>query len=147
MTVFPDGRKERLHGHNYYVSLEIELRDARFERLVEFAPIKARVAELCAEWKERTLLAERNPYFEVVRDTDDEIEFRLCGKRYVLPREDVLLLPIDNIAVEALSAHIARVLAERLAEVLRKDAVLGIEVTVTESAKQGASCYLGMAAQ
>ena len=40
--------------------------------------------------------------------------FRLCGKRYVVPREDVILLPIDNIAVEPLAAHICELLIERL---------------------------------
>lgn len=144
MTVFPDGRKERLHGHNYYVSLRIDLADIGFRELVEFAPIKNEVASLCAEWKEHTLLAADNPYFEVLRDADGELEFALCGKRYVLPREDVLLLPIDNVAVEALSAHIAEVLAARLGEALRSEAVVGLEVTVTESAKQGASCYLSL---
>jgi 6-pyruvoyltetrahydropterin/6-carboxytetrahydropterin synthase len=144
MTVFPDGRKERLHGHNYYVSVQVDLADISFENLVEFAPIKTAVAELCAAWKEHTLLAERNPHFEIRIDDGVELEFELCGKRYVLPREDVLLLPIDNVAVEALSAHLAEVLVERLGDVLRKDVVLGLEVTVTESAKQGASCYISL---
>ena len=142
MTVFPDGRKERLHGHNYYVSLRIELSDISFQNLIEFASIKAEVARLCLEWKEHTLLATENPHFELVRDADGELEFKLCGKRYVLPREDVLLLPIDNIAVEPLSAHIAELLAARLGDLMRHEAVLGLEVTVTESVKQGASCYL-----
>ena len=83
-------------------------------------------------------------HFEIRRDGDGEIEFALCGERYVLPREDVLLLPIDNIAVEPLSAHIAEVLVGRLGEVLRRDVVLGLEVTVTESAKQGASSYVSL---
>lgn len=142
MTVFPDGRKERLHGHNYYVSVRVDLSDISFANLVEFAPIKTEVARLCAEWKEHTLLAENNPHYRLVRDADGEIEFTLCGMRYVLPRADVLLLPIDNIAVEALSAHIAELLEDRLGEVLQSAVVLGFEVTVTESAKQGASCYV-----
>jgi len=144
MTVFPDGRKERLHGHNYYVSLEVELSDISFRNLVEFAPIKAEVARLCADWKEHTLLAARNPHFEVLRDAAEELEFTLCGERYVLPRNDVLLLPIDNIAVEALSAHIAELLVDRLRDVLRADVVVGLEVTVTESARQGASCSVSL---
>ena len=38
MTVFPDGTKERLHGHNYYVGVTLALSDAgRSEFLVRRA--------------------------------------------------------------------------------------------------------------
>ena len=141
MTVFPDGRKERLHGHNYYVAVELDLAEVSFEKLVEFAPIKAAVAALCAEWKEHTLVAAHNPYYQLVREDGGELEFLLCGKRYLLPAEDVLVLPVDNIAVEALSAHFCEILIDRLGAVLRPDVVTGITVRVTESARQGASCY------
>ncbi len=137
MTVFPDGSKERLHGHNYFVELSVELEDISFSKLVDFGPLKRTVAELCAEWKERVILAERNPHFTVVRDTDGEIEFTLCGERYVMPRGDVLLLPIDNAVVEQLAEHIA----DRLADRIGVGPVSGFEVTVTESPGQGASHF------
>lgn len=136
MTVFPDGTKERLHGHNYYLSLTVELSDIRFEHMLDFGPIKDALADLCSQWKEHTLLARDNPYFELLRD-DAEIEFRLCKQRYVLPRQDVLLLPIDNVAVEPLSALACTLLLERLGELLAAARVLAIEVTVEENPGQG----------
>jgi 6-pyruvoyltetrahydropterin/6-carboxytetrahydropterin synthase len=145
MTVFPDGTKERLHGHNYYLGIVVELRDIAFDKMIAFAPIKDAAIALCQEWRERTLLAERNPYFELVRDGDGEIEFRLCGDRYVLPRRDVVLLPIDNIAVEPLAAHAAERLTARLDHVLRRDAVIALEVRISESPGQGAACRLELA--
>lgn len=141
MTVFPDGTKERLHGHNYFAGVAVDLSDIAFERMVPFAPIKDALTELCAELRERTLLAARNPLFAILHDDPGELEFRLCGKRYVLPREDVLLLPIDNVSVEALAAYLAAQLLERV-DALRAPPVVGLEVTVTESPGQGASCYL-----
>lgn len=141
MTVFPDGRKERMHGHNYFIELEVEVRDIRFAHIVEFAAVRTAITELCREWREVLLLAEHNPFFELVRDTDIEIEFRLCGERYVLPRADVLLLPIDNISVEALAVHVADRLFERLHDQLPARIIEGIEVTINESPGQGASCY------
>lgn len=140
MTVFPDGTKERLHGHNYYMGVTVELDDIAFDRMIPFAPIKAAAAALCAEWKEHTLLAAHNPYFEVLRDGDGELEFRLCGERYLLPRKDVLVLPVDNVTVEALAAHVTDVLCGRLGPVLHRDVVGAIEVRVTESPGQGAVC-------
>jgi len=144
MTVFPDGTKERLHGHNYQLAVALEVSDVSLGAMIPFAPIKAALAELCAAWKERLLLAEKNPHFEIVRDEAREIEFRLCGARYVLPRGDVLLLPIDNIAVEPLAAHVADLLAERLSAILAPAHVLGLEATIEESPGQGASCYLSL---
>lgn len=141
MTIFPDGTKERLHGHNYFVSLALDLTDASFDKMIDFAIIKKALGRLCEEWKEYTLIAERNPFHETVRVDDDEVEIRVCGKRYVLPREDVMLLPIDNVSVEALSAHICDVLLERLGGALDAEVVTGFEVTISENPGQGATCY------
>ncbi len=144
MTVFPDGTKERLHGHNYQVGIAIEVADVSLAAMVPFGPIKAALSELCALWKERTLLAEHNPHFEIIQDDEREIEFRLCGARYVMPRPDVLILPIDNVAVEPLAQHVAELLVARLAPVLQAAHILGLEATIAESPGQGASCHLDL---
>ena len=135
MTVFADGTKERLHGHNYTLAIELEIERVELAAMLPFAPIKAALGELCAAWKEHVLLAAHNPYFELLRD-DHELEFRLCGERYVLPRRDALLLPIDNVSVEALAAHVAELLAARLAHPNARALV----VTIEESPGQGARC-------
>jgi 6-pyruvoyltetrahydropterin/6-carboxytetrahydropterin synthase len=144
MTVFPDGTKERLHGHNYQVGAALELTDVSFASMIAFAPIKDALAAICASFRERVLLAERNPYFEIVRDDGSELEVRLCGKRYVLPREDALLLPIDNVAVEPLAAHIADLLLTRLGDALPRGVVAALEVSVHESPGQGATCHVAL---
>ena len=135
MTVFADGSKERLHGHNYTIAAELEVERVDLASMLPFAAIKTALAELCAAWKEHVLLAAKNPFFEIVRD-DDELEFKLCGERYVVPRQDALLLPIDNISVEALAAHVAQLLAAKHAT----PTALALEVTIEESPGQGASC-------
>src|SRR5688572_12089779 len=142
MTVFPDGTKERLHGHNYQLAVAIDVSDVRLAAMIPFAPVKVALGELCHAWKERVLIADRNPHYQLVRDDGAELEFRLCGQRYVLPRGDALILPIDNIAVEPLAAHVADLLLERLAGALAAPHVLGLEATVSESPGQGASCYV-----
>lgn len=140
MTVFADGSKERLHGHNYTVAVALEVARVDLAAMIPFAPIKIAIGELCAAWKEHVLLAAHNPCFEIVHDTD-ELEFRLCGERYVVPRGDALLLPIDNISVEALAAHVAALLRDEIAAMELRH-VLALEVTVEESPGQGASCTL-----
>jgi 6-pyruvoyltetrahydropterin/6-carboxytetrahydropterin synthase len=142
MTVFADGTKERLHGHNYTVAVALDVDRVDLPAMIPFAPLKAALGELCAAWKEHVLLAERNPFFRCVRD-DGELEFTLCGERYVLPRRDVLLLPIDNISVEALAAHVAALLRDKLAGLTTH--ARSLEVTIEESPGQGASCTLALA--
>ena len=139
MTVFPDGSQERLHGHNYYLSMTVELRSIRFEDMIDFAPIKEALAQLCLEWKERTFVARDNPHLSILSNDEREIEFTLCGERYVLPQADVLLLPIDNAAVEPLSAHACDRLCEILKDDLPTDVVKAIEVTIEENPGQGAT--------
>src|SRR5688572_3044488 len=139
MTVFPDGTKERLHGHNYQLGVAIEVADVALAAMIPFAPVKAALTELCAAWKERVLVAEQNPHLVVVTRDAREVELRLCGDRYVFPAGDVLFLPIDNISVEALAAHAAALLRARLDAVLTRPHVRALEVTCEESPGQGAS--------
>jgi 6-pyruvoyltetrahydropterin/6-carboxytetrahydropterin synthase len=144
MTVFPDGSKERLHGHNYFIAATLELADVSFERLIPFQLIKDELGRLCQEWKEHTLVPLDNPFFELLRDDGDEYEFKLCGKRYVLPREDVLPLPIDNIAVEPLANHFAEIFLARIRPHVG-DNLLGLDIQISEVPGQGASIHLDLA--
>jgi 6-pyruvoyltetrahydropterin/6-carboxytetrahydropterin synthase len=139
MTVFPDGQKEKLHGHNFNVTVALELETVGFETLLDLGIVKKAVEAQCREWNEHLLLGTKNPKLELLR-TDGEVEFRLCGKRYLLPAEDVVLLPVDNVIVENLSIEFARRVVERLgAETLRAARVSAIQVEVREASGQGGS--------
>ena len=142
MTVFADGTKERLHGHNYTIAVAIEVDRVELAAMIPFAPIKAALGEICAAWREHVLIATKNPFLDVVRD-DDELEIKLCGERYVMPRHDALMLPIDNISVEALAAHVAELLQARIGA-LGTPHVRVLEVTIEESPGQGASCAIAL---
>ena len=143
MTVFPDGTKERLHGHNYTVGVSIELDSVALPDMLPFSSLKSALGDLCAEFKERVLIAARNPHLVVVRDDAKEFELTLCGERYVFPRGDVLVVPLDNISVEALAAHCAELLRTRLASVLTPHATR-LEVTVEESPGQGSTAIIAL---
>jgi 6-pyruvoyltetrahydropterin/6-carboxytetrahydropterin synthase len=140
MTVFPDGTKEKLHGHNYNVTVALDLHTVAFETLLDLGVLKRAVEAQCREWNEHLLLAEKNPRLEIRRQ-DHEIEFLLCGKRYVAPAEDVILLPLENVIVETLAVELARTIIARLGPALRSDVVAGVEVDVREVRGQGGTCY------
>lgn len=145
MTVFPDGRKERLHGHNYTVSVALELAAVGFEHLIDFGAIKRAIAAECAGWRERTLVAADSPRLERLRREAGEVEFVLCGQRYVFPAGDVLLLAIDNTTTEALAELWCDRLLERLGPTLRGSVARGLEVTIEESPGQGAIAFRAIA--
>jgi 6-pyruvoyltetrahydropterin/6-carboxytetrahydropterin synthase len=145
MTVFPDGSKERLHGHNFNVAVALDLHTIDLEHLLDLGIVKRAVLEQCKEWHERLLLPERCPALEILR-RDAEVEFRLCGQRYLLPAEDVVFLPVDNVVVESLAVELARRVVERLGPWLRPEVVAGVEVEVREAPGQGGRFYWQLAA-
>ncbi|NDG85703.1 MAG: hypothetical protein EBX52_11800, partial [Proteobacteria bacterium] len=114
MTVFPDGTKEALHGHGYMPSVSIRLKDASLERMIPFSTIKEEMKKIALEWDEKVLVAIKNPFYREVSKNPGELEFRLCGKRYVLPLDEVVLLDIDNVTCEQL----ARTYHERIKRAL-----------------------------
>src|SRR4051812_15559013 len=90
MTVFEDGTKEALHGHNYRVELQLEVTG-----MVPFFDIKKETKKLCDAWDEKLLLAEKCPFFKITSKSA-EISFELCKKKYSIPADEVVLLPIEN---------------------------------------------------
>ena len=141
MTVFPDGTKERLHGHGYQAALTAHLKSYAFDQMVPFSVFKQALSEICARWDEKVLLGETCPFLKIEARSQSEIAFSLCGKTYRLPADEVQLLPVDNITVENLAAEVLR----RLVSALRKSHALtqvaALEIRVDESEGQGASSY------
>ena len=141
MTVFPDGTKERLHGHNFQVTVALDLSEIGFKSFLDFGVVKTALNAQCKEWDDRLLLAENCPYFKVAKKSSDELDFSLCGKHYVIPTEEVVLLPLENIATETLAEEFCHRFRARLDPALLKGLVLGIEVHITESRGQGGVFY------
>lgn len=141
MTVFPDGTKEALHGHNYVPSLTVRVRDASFEATIPFSRLKAGMKKIAAAWDEKVLVAIRNPYHETLRDDGREFEFRLCGKRYVLPADEVVRLETDNISCETLARAYHEALAAELGDELRSPNILAVSVFIEETPGQGAAYH------
>src|SRR4051812_47400015 len=96
MTVLGPGVKERLHGHNYQVRVTVGLGPDALQRFTDFCVLKDPIRKLCKAWDERLLVAGKSSQLKVVQATKEETEFRLCEKRYVIPSDELLILPIEN---------------------------------------------------
>lgn len=134
-TVFPDGRAERLHGHNYRTKIEIEGEALREGLLLDFGEIKEAARQACAELDGRTLLPTRHPDLEI-REQSGSVEARYGDRVYRFPNEDVRLLPVANTTVEELARHLALRILENLGSRLRDAGVARLRVGVEESPGQ-----------
>jgi len=107
-TVFDRRRAELLHGHNYRV--RVELSGASLDEdgfLVDLDRVKTCVRAACHDLDELTLVPGESPYVTVDED-GDRVTIGFADRRYELPREDVRVLPLRNVTIEALAEHLWR---------------------------------------
>lgn len=130
------GLCERLHGHNYRVSVVIEGDLDENHYVFDFVELKTIMREIVNELDHKMLLPDHNPALTISED-GDSISVRFEERRYVFPRQDVVLLPVPNTTAEML----ARFLAGRLRETLTGPSaarLTAIAVEVEESFGQSA---------
>lgn len=138
MTVFPDGSKEALHGHNYQVVFEADTTAKSLKEMVPFSEFKKSLQELCDAWDEKVLLAEDCPFFQIKAQNKTSLAFVLCKKEYLLPKEEVVLLPTDNVSSENLAQCFLNTFVESLSTKAKKN-ISSITIRIEESPGQGAS--------
>jgi len=85
------------------------------------------------------LLQKNCPFFKILSETSQDIEFLLCKKRYILPRDEVILLPLDNIATETLANLFCQKLLNYLETQNFFQNIRGIQVKIEESPGQGST--------
>lgn len=108
------GRKcERLHGHNYAVSVELEGGLTEIGYVFDFIDLKRASAEVCDALDHRMILPGKNPHLAIELD-EHSVEVLFREKRFVIPAEDVLILPIENITAELLARYICEQIAEKI---------------------------------
>src|SRR6516225_3193818 len=109
-------RCERLHGHNYRTAVEIEGELDENRYVFDFIALKNRTKAITDELDHRMLLATRNPHI-VVEERSNGIHVRYRNREWLFPREDCVLLPIENTTAELL----ARYIGQRLIDDLRQE--------------------------
>ncbi len=126
-TLFPNGRAELLHGHNYRVRVELAGSELNAEGLlVDIESFKRAIRELCARLDSRVLIPGESPRLSWSRE-EAAIEAR-CGQRtYRFPAEDALLLPLANTSIELLARMLWRDLAPHLAGSRVEDLAVSVE--------------------
>lgn len=121
-------RCERLHGHNYRATVELEGELDENYYVFDFVALKALTKVITDELDHHMLVATRNPLIEVQEQTD-RVRVAYRDREWIFPREDCVLLPIENTTAELLANYITG----RLLDDLRNQhsftpAVLRVEV-------------------
>jgi 6-pyruvoyl tetrahydropterin synthase/QueD family protein len=107
------GKCERLHGHNYAVSVALEGGLTGDRYVFDFVVLKRIVRRICDSLDHHFLLPERSQDLQI-QELGGEWEIRFEDRRYILPAEDVLSLPVDNITAERLAEYICDRLMQAL---------------------------------
>src|SRR5947209_4324296 len=107
-------RCERLHGHNYRASAEIEgdLDENRY--VFDFIALKNTLRAITDELDHRMMLATANPHIRV-EETGKSVHVRYREREWLFPREDCVLLPIENTTAELIARYIGQRLLEAIA--------------------------------
>ncbi len=139
-TILGPQEAERLHGHNYYVWVELEVNKLHPELgfAFDFNLVKPLVHGLCKNLDEYILLPARSSYLKITR-TGDDIEVKFHEKTFHFPVSDVRELPIANVTCEELARHLTGELAKALPNNL---GITCLTVAVNETKGQGVSFSL-----
>jgi 6-pyruvoyltetrahydropterin/6-carboxytetrahydropterin synthase len=133
--IFPDGTAERLHGHNYRVFVEIEARLSKHGLVLDFKVAKPIVREICDELDEHWLVPGEHPVLRW-EERDGRIDVTYLERRYSVPRDDVIVLPINNSSSENLAGWFGRELRARLKQRFPDVHVARLRVAVEETTGQ-----------
>lgn len=110
--IFKDGTREPLHGHNYRVMLKGDGQKLEGDMVFDFLDIKPIVREVCDSLDHKLLLPGENTDLKI--DTKEK-QFELTtpdGSFFSFPKEDILILPIQNTSAERLAIYIANEIKE-----------------------------------
>lgn len=130
--IFPDGSAERLHGHNYRVFVELEARLSPHGLVLDFKAIKPVVREICERLDEHWIVPGEHAELRW-SESAGSIEVRYRERSYRVPREDVIVLPINNSSSENLATwfgrELLRIVRARFADVAVRSLRLAVEET------------------
>ena len=106
---------ERLHGHNYRVAATVlgELDENHY--VIDFIALRDSLAAIVAELDHHMLLPTHHTSIHVEAG-EREVEVTFEDRRWVFPRGDCILLPVENTTAELLARYIGGRLLESIDE-------------------------------
>lgn len=131
---------ERLHGHNWRVAAELTGPLDENGYVFDFIALRDQLQKTVDELDHRVLLPTQHQKIKVSEE-NEEIQATFENRRWVFPKEDCILLPIENTTAEL----IAHWIGQQLLTVIGSQASSQIEliqIEVEENFGQWAICQL-----
>lgn len=122
----------RIHGHNYAIHCRISGKPSESGVVYDFVPIKEKLRNIAERLDHRMLIANGTEGLEI---TQDEVKIELENRRYIFPKEDALVLDIEQVTAERLALYL---LNEVMREIDFPEKITAVEIGVDESRGQGA---------
>ncbi|MFX1377380.1 MAG: 6-pyruvoyl tetrahydropterin synthase family protein [Promethearchaeota archaeon] len=101
----------RLHGHNYYVSVEISDKLDNNYFVVDFIELNEKLNKIIKLLDHYILIPEESQDLKIISNTKS-VEIYTSGKKYLFPRSDVFFLPLPATTSELIAKYIHSKLKE-----------------------------------
>lgn len=117
-TIFSATERERLHGHNYSVSVKFKVIITENGLAFDYRHYKTKLLDVCHKLDRRLLLPGLSPF---LRLEQDECYCIAHFNQQKLPflHDDVIILPLVNITIEELSHWFLQQLLENKNEMIQ----------------------------
>ena len=131
---------ERLHGHNWRVAAEVAGELDENSYVFDFIALRDGLQKIVDRLDHRMLLATKHPTIKVT-EFENEVEARFEERRWVFPKEDCILLPIENSTAELLANWIGQQLLKDICQE-EETTITSLTIEVEENFGQWAICEI-----
>lgn len=140
-TIFGNGERERLHGHNFSVRANFKAPVDQNGLCFNYGEFKKKLSVICDSLDEYLLLAGDSPHLKI-NQTGKYYTVAFGEEQMQFLVSDTLVLPLKNISVEELAGYILRQLLDD-ADIKRAE-ICAIEVGVSSGPGQWGVCEWGL---
>ncbi|MFL5329614.1 MAG: 6-pyruvoyl trahydropterin synthase family protein [Gemmataceae bacterium] len=136
---------ERIHGHNYRVSAEVAGPLDKNQYVFDFIALKDQLKAITGALDHRMLVPTKSPLIRVevgdsrvaLRSDDEQVTLLFENRKWSFPRDDCVLLPVENTTAELLAKFLGEQLRQQLRS-LHKWEPDSIRIELEESPGQSA---------
>ncbi len=121
-----------LHGHTYAVHARFSGEKDEQDFIIDFSIVKSSLRKIADRLDHKVLIPKTNTNFKI---NSIDIHFAFDNKKYVFPKEDCYLLPMNAVTAENLAEY---VFIELLKELDLPKNIKRLEIGVDEGFGQGA---------
>lgn len=132
---------EAIHGHNYYVELEIVGKIGSDDLIYDFIYLEELLKKITSEWDHFLLLPQHNEEIKL-EEKGENIEITYGDRFYSIPENEVKLLNCKNTSTEILARMIGEKFSSSLNDNKEHRNISAIKVIVWETPHYFASYNL-----